>query len=142
MVALRTTLALTGLLAALLLSGCSASNGPDGQSATARGSIAYNGASTGTDRADAFTCDGPAEVSVTSNIGSGSVRVTVKDGAGATVYTTTLSGPGQAADSKPVSGAAGTWTLTGVREAGDYGGTWAPGAGGGFSGQYAANVSC
>ena len=142
MVALRTTLVLSGLLAALLLSGCSASNGPDGQSATARGSIAYNGASTGTDRAESFTCAGPAEVSVTSNIGSGSVRITVTDGSGATVYTKTLNGPGQAADSKPLSGASGTWTLTGVREAGSYGGTWAPGAGSGFSGQYAAHVSC
>lgn len=142
MVALRTTVALTGLLATLLLSGCSASNSPDGQVATAAGSIAYNGASTGTDRAQPFSCDGPAEVSVTSNIGSGSVRITVKDGAGTTIYAKTLGGPGQAADSKTVSGAAGAWSLTGVREAGSYGGTWAPGAGGGFSGQYAATVSC
>lgn len=139
---MRSVLALSGLLAALLLSGCTASNGADGQSATAAGSIAYNGASTGTDRANDFTCDGPAEVHLSSNIGSGSVRVTVKDGNGAMVYSKTVSGPGQAADTKAVNGAAGTWSLTGVREAGSYGGTWAPGAGGGFSGQYAVHVEC
>ena len=71
-----------------------------------------------------------------------SVRITVKDAAGATVYSKELSGPGQAADTKTVSGAAGTWTMSASRQAGSYGGTWAPGAGSGFSGQYAANVSC
>lgn len=139
---LRATLLVSGLLAALLLSGCSASNGADGQSASAAGSLAYNGGSTGSHTAKPFSCDGPAEVSVTSNIGSGSVRITVKDGNGATVYTKELSGPGQAADSKAVSGAAGTWSMSASRQAGAYGGTWAPGAGSGFSGQYAANVNC
>jgi hypothetical protein len=141
MVALRDVAVLSGLLAALLLSGCSASNGADGQKATAAGSIAYNGASAGTDRAKDFRCGSHAEVSLTSNLGSGKVRITVTDGAGAVVFTRTMSGPGQDGETTSVSGAPGTWGLVGVREAGAVPGYTGPYSSS-FSGQYAANVAC
>lgn len=130
---------LAGLsLLALAFAGCAGevSNGPDGQTAIGEGSIAYNGASTGRDQSE-FPCGDSAEVHVSSNLGSGQVKVTVKDANGATVYTGTMNSPGQDADSKTVNGAAGNgWLVIGERLA-----TEAYGVSG-FSGQYAAHVQC
>lgn len=118
------------VLCAALLSGCAGntSNGPDGQSASDEGSLAYNGASAGT-QSSKFDCDGSGEASFASNLGSGSVTATMKDSAGQTVYTKSASGPGQVADTKEVQGAAGEWTVSATR-------------GAGFSGQYAVDVDC
>jgi predicted small secreted protein len=122
-------LVLALLSCAVLLAGCSASNGPGGQSAGAPGSLAYNGASSGTQTSEAFTCDGSGSVSVSANLGSGSVTFTVKDGSGKVAYTKSVGSAGQASDSKDVSGASGSWTITASR-------------GAGFTGQYAVNVQC
>jgi hypothetical protein len=119
--------ALTALAFAVLLAGCS--NGPDGQSASAPGSLAYNGASAGTQSSGPFQCDGGGDVSFSANLGSGTVTVSVKDAAGKVVYTKTTGSAGQTSESKSVSGAPGSWSLTATR-------------GAGFAGQYAANVDC
>ncbi|MCA1810652.1 MAG: hypothetical protein LC623_01410 [Halobacteriales archaeon] len=119
------------LLLTATLAGCSASNGTDGQSASSRNALAYNGASGGQQKTS-FECDGSGTVSVSANLGMGSVTFTVKDDGGATVYSKTISNTGQAADSKAASGAAGTWALEAER-AGGYGA---------FSGQYAVHVEC
>ena len=118
-----------GLLLAALLAGCSASNSPGGQSANSPGSLAYNGASSGSQSSPAFDCDGSGELSYSANLGSGSLTVTVKDSAGKAVFTKSTSGPGQAAENKDVSGASGDWTIVATR-------------GAGFTGQYAVNVDC
>lgn len=127
-VAMRSALLLAALLAALALAGCSASNGPDGQSAAAQGSLAYNGASSGS-QSHTFTCGASGHFSLSSNLGSGSVTITVKDGAGKSIHTKTVDGPGQSSEDTTITGASGTWEITATRAAG-------------FSGQYAANVSC
>src|SRR5687768_8972426 len=117
------------VLIALLLSGCSnASNGPGGQSAASDGNLAYNGSSSGS-HSSKFDCDGSGEASVSGNLGSGSVAVTVKDSAGKTVYSKTMNGPGQVAESKDISGTAGEWTVSAARATG-------------FTGQYALAVDC
>ena len=125
---MRPALLLSLFLLAVVLSGCSASNGADGQSAASAGNLAYNGASPGSNSSK-FTCGTTGEVNFSSNLGSGSLTVTVKDGSGATVYSKTTSGPGQASESKSAKGAAGTWQVTATR-------------GGSFTGQYAINVGC
>lgn len=135
MVASRSIAALSGLLLALLLSGCSASQGAGGQQASANGSLAYQGSSTGT-QSDTFSCGGEGAVSVGGQLGSGKLTVTVKDGAGRQVYTKEFSGPGQSADSRTVSGTAGEWTVTAVRGAGS------SQFGAGWSGQYGISVGC
>lgn len=130
---------LFAVLCSFLVAGCaggSVSNGPDGQKAIGKGSIAYNGASTGTDRTE-FPCGDTGEVVVGSNLGSGRVKVTVKDSTGAVVYSKTLGSPGQAGETKTIHGAAGNgWLVIGEREA-----TSAYGVSG-FSGQYSAQVQC
>jgi len=125
-------------LAVALLAGCSASNGPGGQSASAAGALAYNGASAGTDHAKPFACGATATVDSSSNLGSGQVKITVSDGAGQVVYSKTLSSPGQQTFHDAVHGTAGTWTATGERSAGSAG----YGAPASFSGQYAVTVTC
>ena len=134
---MRSVLLLSGLMAALLLSGCTASQGADGQQAAAGGSLAYQGASAG-EHSSTFDCDsGEASVSVGGQLGSGSVTVTVRDADGATVYTRTFNGPGQSADSRRSdAGEPGEWTVSASRRAGSdmYGGGW--------SGQYGISVAC
>jgi hypothetical protein len=125
---MRPALLLSALLLALALSGCSASNGPGGQSASGHGSLAYNGASSGS-HSNSFECSGSAEVDFSANLGSGSVSVTVKDSAGKTVYSKSYGGVGESAESKSVTGASGTWQVSATRTSG-------------FSGQYAVSVSC
>lgn len=120
---------LAAIALAVLLAGCSAKNDSSGQSASAPGSLAYNGASAGTQSSAPFQCDGSGDLSFSSNLGGGSMTVSVKDAAGKVVYTKTATGPGQASDSKTVSGASGSWGITATR-------------GAGFNGQYAASVSC
>ena len=122
-------LVLALLSCAVLLAGCSASNGPGGQSANAPGSLAYNGSSSGSQASEGFRCDGSGSVSVSANLGSGSATFTVKDGSGKAVYTKSVNGPGQASENQAVSGASGEWTITASR-------------GVGFTGQYAVNVGC
>ena len=127
------TLTLTlALLPFLLLAGCSdsgsTSNGPGGQSAADEGSLAHNGAGSGS-HSSRFECDGSGEASFAANLGGGSVTVTVKDADGKTVYSKTATGPGQAADTKDVEGSSGTWTVSATRD-------------GAFSGQYALDVDC
>jgi hypothetical protein len=137
MAATRLASALLVLTGAVLLSGCTASNGPNGQQVTAPGSIAYNGASTGTQTSPPFPCDGSGAVHFGANLGSGTATVTVEDSGGKAVYTKMAGAPGQTDDSKDVSGAAGEWTITAVRSSsgGVYGGS-------GFSGQYTVTVEC
>lgn len=127
-VALRAFLLLASL-SAVLFAGCTSDNSGDGQSAQGEGALAYNGASSGT-QSDSFDCGGSADISVSANLGSGSLTFTVSDGAGKQVYSKSTSGAGQIADSKEdVKGTSGTWTVKAVR-------------GSGFTGQYAAAVSC
>jgi hypothetical protein len=133
---LRAVLLLSSLLSAALLAGCSASQGAGGQEASAAGSLAYQGAATG-QHTSSFECgDGQGMVSFGGQIGSGSVTVTIRDAAGATVYTRSFSGPGQSADSRQVEGSGGEWTMSASRSEGSsmYGGGW--------SGQYGINVEC
>lgn len=115
---------------AVLLAGCSdnASNDANGQSAAGGGNLAYNGASDGT-QTDSFDSDGSCELYVSANLGSGSVKVTLRTSSGTTVDKT-VSGPGQFAGAVgDASGSAGTWTLQAVRS-------------GGFTGQYAVSADC
>lgn len=134
---MRSVLVLSSLLTALLLAGCSASQGADGQQASADGSLAYQGASTG-QQSSKFDCgDGSGMVSVGGQLGSGSLTVTVRDAAGKTVYTRTFNGPGQSGDSRQTdTGEPGEWTVSASRSAGSamYGGGW--------SGQYGISVQC
>ena len=129
------TRALALALASLLLAGCSASNSPDGQSASGGGHLAYNGASAGSHEGK-HSCDGSGTVTVTTNLGGGKVTVRVLDAAGATAYTTTVTKTGQTYDSKPVQGAEGKWTLSATREATtSYGMAM-------WSGQYDVSLAC
>ena len=118
-------------LIALVLSGCAGQdvqNGPDGQSVAGEGSLAYNGASDGT-QSDTVESDGSCSLHVSANLGSGSVKVTLRTTEGTTVEKT-VSGPGQFGGTVgDASGAAGDWKLTAVRS-------------GGFTGQYAAHAEC
>lgn len=133
MVAFASRVALVSALAlTVLLSGCT--NDAGGQSASGKGSLAYNGASTGSHQSP-ISCDSTATVQWTSNLGYGSIKFTVLDGAGVAKYTKTVSSVGQAGESKDLQGAAGTWILKAERSGGSMG---APG----WSGQYAAHISC
>lgn len=131
---LRSFPLLVAFACAVLLSGCSASQGAGGQEASAPGNLAYQGASAGS-HSSKFDCDGSGTVSVGAQLGSGSVTIKVLDGNGATVYSKEFSGAGQGADSKSVEGAAGKWTLSAQRESGGM-------AGGGWSGQYGVDAKC
>ncbi len=121
------------LLITASLSGCTASNSPDGQTAATAGSLAYNGASVGSHTSTPRECDGSGTVSLTYNLGSGSVTFAVKDGAGTQVWSNTYSNVGQGSDSVSVSGAAGDWVLEATRSGGQYGS---------FSGQYGGSIDC
>lgn len=123
------------LVATLLtaLSGCTVSNGPDGQAGSSEGALAYNGASEGSHSSQPFDCDGTGKVSLTYNLGSGSIDVTVTDGAGTTVWSKTFSNTGQGGDSESITGTEGAWVVKVTRSSGTFGG---------FSGQYAVNVDC
>jgi hypothetical protein len=116
---------------ALALSGCSGGgvdNGPGGQSAAGGGNLAYNGASDGT-HTDTVESDGSCSLHVSANLGSGSVKVTLRTSEGTTVEKT-VGGPGQFdGNVGDASGGAGDWTLTAARS-------------GGFTGQYAAHAEC
>lgn len=114
---------------ALAASFAGCANGGTGQSYAGEGQLAFNGSGAGTEGPRGFECDGTGTLQVGANIGSGSLTVTVKDAAGKTLYTKTLTGPGQSADSKTLTGGAGTWSLQGQRNSQ-------------FTGQYSANVSC
>ena len=130
---MRLIVLLTAALAAVLLAGCSdgVSNGPDGQSASGGGNLAYNGASNGT-QTDTFESDGSCDLVVSANLGSGRVVFTLT-GAGSST-SKEVSGPGQYADTAgTLSGAAGTWTLKAERSSNSYGT---------FSGQYAVTADC
>lgn len=129
------TRALPLALAALLLAGCAASNGPNGQSASGGGHLAYNGASAGSHEAR-HDCDGSGTVTVSTNLGGGKVTVRVLDAAGATAYTATVSKVGQTYDSEPVEGAKGQWTVSATREASVSYGTAM------WSGQYDVALAC
>ena len=120
--------ALVPLLLAILLFAAGCANGPGGQSAAASGSLAYNGASAG-DQTTTEGCGGSGKLHWSANLGSGSVTVRVIDAKGATVWTRTVSGPGQAAEESELGGAPGTWTLKAGRSSG-------------FSGQYALHLAC
>lgn len=74
-------------------------------------------------------CDGSGQIAIGVQ-GEGSVAVRVTDGGGATVYTGTF-GTGQEGETKSISGAEGTWTLT-VTFSGAFG----------FNGQYGVTLSC
>lgn len=121
--------ALTALVAtAVLLSGCTFENGPGGQSAHAPGSLSYNGASSGS-QSSTFDCDGSGKANHNTNLGSGGIRITVRDGADSVAYTKEVSGTGQSSRTEDVTGEPGEWTLTVDRMAG-------------YSGQYNVNVQC
>jgi hypothetical protein len=112
---------------AVLMAGC-ASNDSNGQSAGGGGNLAYNGASDGT-QTDNFESDGSCELYVSANLGSGSVKVTLRTSTGSTVDKT-VTGPGQFAGTVgDATGPAGGWTLQAVRS-------------GGFTGQYAVTADC
>lgn len=129
---LRTRFSVVGLLVlAMLLAGCSGA----GQSTQYEGSLVYNGASAGTHAATA-ECSKDGTFHWSMNIGMGSVRVTVTDGAGVTKYQESSSGTGQSANSKSLSGASGTWTIQVQRTASTQYGTST------WSGQYAAHLDC
>lgn len=124
-----TLLATSLSIAALLLSGCA------GQSTAYEGSLVYNGAAAGSHQATA-DCDKAGTFHWSANVGSGSVTVRVRDAAGNLVFDETTAGPGQTANSKPVSGPAGTWTMHVERKASSqYGMSM-------WSGQYAAYLDC
>lgn len=127
------------LTLAALLSGCADgefSNGPDGQSASTNGHLAYNGASTGTQQGKATCKDGSGKVSFSANLGSGKVTVRAVDASGVTQFTDSWGNVGQHSQSKSVSGAKGDWTLVAERSAGSaYGAS-------GWSGQYDLTLVC
>jgi hypothetical protein len=116
-------------LSAVLVAGCTEGSGDCSQSqmATDEGSLAFNGACTGTQKST-FHCDGAAEVDVALNLAKGEVEVTVEDADGEQVYHREH-GAGPLADERDVSGKAGTWTVTAERK-------------GDLSGQYAIDVDC
>lgn len=116
---------------AVLLAGCSdgqVSNDAGGQSVSGEGSLAYNGASAGS-HSDKTECGATGELHVNSNMGSGSLTVTVKDSSGRSLASETYNKVGQTTESLDLSGAAGTWTLSATR-------------GSGFTGQYTLHVQC
>ncbi len=135
-------LLLTSLLIATLMSGCTFSNGADGQTAGGPGTLSYNGASTGSHTSEPLSCDGSGKVNVNYNMGGGSIKVTVKDGAGATAFSKTYSGTGQQSETKNISGQSGQWTVTVTRESGSSYGGFTGQQYGGFSGQYNVNIAC
>lgn len=122
-------------LLVVALAGCSASNGPGGQSAEGAGHLAYNGASTG-EHQTKVDCDGGATLRWSGNLASGQVDVRVLDGDGVQKFSILYSKMGQSSDTKPVSGAAGDWTLTAERKGSvQYGmESW--------SGQYDLHLDC
>lgn len=124
-----------GILACLslvLLAGCTASNGADGQSAGGGGNLAYNGASNGS-HTDSFESDGSCVLHLSANLGSGKVTVTLRTAEGTTVQAN-AAGPGQVSKAfGEATGSPGTWTLRAERTNNDFG----P-----FSGQYAASATC
>jgi hypothetical protein len=119
------------LVIALALSGCAggnASNGPDGQSASGGGNLAYNGASNGS-HSDTFDASGTCELQLNANLGSGTVKVTLTSPSGDSV-SGSFSGPGQTSKTYgDATGSDGTWTLKAERS-------------GGFTGQYTASAVC
>lgn len=121
------------LAVALLLAGCTASNGGDGQTASGDGSLVYNGASTGSDEAR-VACAGSATMHWEGNLGSGQVDVRVLDGAGVQKLSILYSTAGPSSDSKPAFGEDGEWTLRVERRADPAHGTW--------SGQYLVHLAC
>lgn len=124
-------LAVTAALA-LLVAGCTASNGTDGQSLAADGMLAYNGASPGK-HSSTVECDGAATLHWSGNLGSGLVDVRVRDGDGDQKLSILYSKSGSS-DSKPAVGAPGEWTLQAERRADAASGTWA--------GQYEIHLEC
>lgn len=125
----------TAALIVMLLAGCSASNGPDGQSAQGAGHLAYNGGSPGEHQATS-PCDDRGTLSWAGNLASGKVDVRVLDGEGKQVFSVLYSQVGQSSDTKPVLGAPGQWTLQAERIASASYGASA------WSGQYDLHLAC
>jgi hypothetical protein len=109
----------------LLLAGCA--------SAPAS-SLAFDGKGNGT-HSDTATCDDAGTIKGRGNVADGSVLVTLKDSAGKQLFQQTFKGE-FTLESKPVSGASGTWTIDGSRSSDDTLG------GDPFSGNYSFNLSC
>jgi hypothetical protein len=118
--------ALASCLLLTLLAGCS--NGTGGQEASSDGALAYNGASAG-EQTTTRQCPARATLHWSANLGSGSLALKVTDSSGATVWSRTVTGPGQAADQTGLSAATGTWTVKATRSSG-------------FAGQYALHLEC
>lgn len=111
--ALISSLALSGCAG----EGCQASNSTDGQVALCnqKNSFAYSTNAGATSRTDSYqweTTHSKASVKWSSNLGMGSVTLTIKDSAGTQVLTKTYSGVGQKSETSTTSsGASGTWTI-------------------------------
>jgi hypothetical protein len=120
-------------LAMFLLAGCAVQNSSDGQTASGKGTLSYNGASNGSHTSKPFSCDGSGQININHNMGSGSLEVTVKTGTH-TAYSKTFSSVGQASRSDSFQGPSGDYIITATRSGGSIGA--------GFSGQYNINAAC
>lgn len=127
------SMAVAATVLALLLAGCSASNDAGGQSAAGDGALAYNGATTGS-HSSTVTCGGSATLHWSGNLGSGLADIRVLDADGDQRISILYSRSAPEQDSKPATGAPGTWTLQVERRADAATNTW--------SGQYAVHLEC
>ena len=100
------------LACAVLLSGCMTN------AVTVSGQGVSNGTKTRT-----LDCGGSGSVAA-GNQGAGRLSVTVIDGAGKTIYTSSDFGAGQDGEAKHLTGAPGEWTLK-VSTGFGYAGQWA-----------------
>lgn len=116
----------------VVLAGCSAENGPDGQAVSGTGSLVYNGAANGSHDSH-ISCDGSGEVEYSYNVGMGTLTLRVVDGNGATAFSKSFTGPKNGASTQAVSGSSGSWHVEAERSGAGYGS---------FSGQYAIALDC
>lgn len=97
--------------------GCSASNSTSGQEAVCNetGSFSFSTNAGMTSDTKTYTWQNPktkADVHWTTNLGLGSVSLTLKDSTGKQVFTKSFSGSGQQASSQSTAeGEAGAWTI-------------------------------
>lgn len=100
-----------------MAAGCEASNSPNGQVAVCNkdGSFSYSTNAGMTTKTDTYTWtngEATADVHWALNLGMGSASITVKDAAGKTVFTKSISKVGQESGTKTTqAGQAGEWTV-------------------------------
>lgn len=110
---------------ALAMAGCSG--------LTAEAKLEYDGSSNGS-HSEGADCDDQAEVSGSGTLHDGTVRVTVEDDGGSTVFDETYTESFTIGDAT-VSGASGEWTLRAQRSGDDL-------AGDEFNGDYEVFLDC